>query len=289
MANETTYALINTLLPDVYEAALMYAQESFIMPQLVTVYTDQTGMQARIFSEYASGTVATGLGETDNLDAQTQAFTRSQLASLTPGEIGTQFVVTDRRVNSDDVDVLADLAQHIGYTIFQQIEADLLGHFANFTGGSIGTASQPLTWAHVYAARARLAAANVPPPYNLVLSEYQYYDLATAANIASITAGAPLRVRDEIQSRYYVASVGDVDIYTTSALEAGTTVNGGMFSRGALALDIRRAMRIELQRDASLRATEVNATMVYAHGLRRAAWGVTVVSDGSAPTGAAGS
>lgn len=287
MANETTYALISSLLPDVYEAALMYAQESFIMPQLVTVYTDQTGMQARVFSEYATGTVATGLGETDDLNAETQAFERSTLATLTPGEIGTQFVVTDRRVNSDDVDVLADLAQHIGYTIFQQIESDLLSHFANLTGGSVGTASQPLSWGHVYAARARLAAANVPPPYNLVLSEYQYYDLATAANIASITAGAPLRVRDEIQSRYYVASVGDIDIYTTSALAAGTTVNGGMFSRGALALDIRRAMRIELQRDASLRATEVNATMVYAHGLRRAGWGITVTSDGSAPTGSA--
>lgn len=284
MANETTYALISSLLPDVYEAALMYAQESFIMPQLVTVYTDQTGMQARIFSEYAAGTVATGLTETTDLT--TQAFTRSTLATLTPGEIGTQFVVTDRRVSSDDVDVLADLSQHIGYTIFQQIEQDLLSHFADFTGGSIGTASNPLTWGHIYAARARLAAANVPPPYNLVLSEYQYYDLATAANIASLTAAAPLRVRDEIQSRYYVASAGDIDIFTTSALAAGTDVKGGMFSRGALALDIRRAMRIELQRDASLRATEVNATAVYAHGLRRADWGVTITSDGSAPTGA---
>ena len=285
MANETTYALINSLLPDVYEAALMYAQESFIMPQLVTVYTDQTGMQARVFSQYAAGTVATGLAEDDDLTGETQAFARSQLASLIPAEIGTQFVVTDRRVTSDDVDVLADLSQHIGYTIFNQIEADLLTHFDDFTGGTIGTSGQALTWSHIYAARARLAAANVPPPYNLVLSEYQYYDLATAANIASLSAAAPLRVRDEIQSRYYVASVGDVDIYTTSAIAAGTAVYGGMFSRGALALDIRRAMRIELQRDASLRATEVNATAIYAHGLRRAGWGISILSDGSAPDG----
>ena len=281
MANETTYALISSLLPDVYEAALMYAQESFIMPQLVTAYTDQTGMQDRKVSEYAAGTVATGLGETTDL--ATQAFTRSLLATLTPAEIGTQFIVTDRRVDSDDVDILADLAQHIGYTIFRQIEEDLVSHFDSFTGGTVGTGGAALTWADVYAARARLAAANVPPPYNLVLAEYQYYDLATAANIAAITSAAPLRVRDDIQSRYYVASVGDVDIYTTSVISAGGTVYGGMFNRGALALDIRRAMRIELQRDASLRATEVNATAIYAHGLRRPAFGISVVSDGTAP------
>lgn len=284
MPNETTHALISSLLPDVYEAALMYAQASFIMPQLVTVYTDQSGMQARIFSEYSTGTVGTGLGETTDLT--TQALSRAQLAALTPAEIGTQFVVTDRRVDSDDVDVLADLAQHIGYTIFQQVETDLIAHFDDFTGGTIGAASEPLTWAKVYAARALLAGNNVPPPYNLVLSEYQYYDLATAANIAAITSAAPLRVRDDIQSRYYVASVGDVDIFTTSVITPGTDVHGGMFSRGALALDIRRAMRIELQRDASLRATEVNATMIYGHGLRRPAWGVAIRSDGSAPTGA---
>src|SRR5688572_4608669 len=105
MANETTYALISSLLPDVYEAALMYAQETFIMPQLVTLYTDQTGMQDRHFSQYATGTVATGLGETSDLT--TQAFQRSLLSTLTPGEIGTQFVITDRRLDSDDVDILA--------------------------------------------------------------------------------------------------------------------------------------------------------------------------------------
>ena len=281
MANETTYALISSLLPDVYEAALMYAQESFIMPNLATLYTDQTGMQDRNFSEYSTGTVTTGLGETTDL--ATQAFDRALLSTLTPGEIGTQFVVTDRRLNSDDVDLLADLAQHIGFTIFRQIETDLLGHFVSFTGGSVGAISTRLTWETVYKARAQLANAAVPPPYQLVISEYQYYDLATSANLAGLSAPAPLRIRDDIVSRYYVASVGDIDIYTTSLLGTADPTIGGMFNRGALALDIRRAMRIELQRDASLRATEVNATAVYAHGLRRPAWGVQVHADGTAP------
>ena len=281
MANETTYALISSLLPDIYEAALMYAQETFIMPQLVTVYTDQTGMQSRKLSEYSPGTVTAGLGETTDLTPQ--EFDRALLSTLQPAEIGTQFVITDRRLDSDDVDVMADLAQHIGYTIFRQIESDLLSQFNGFTGGSVGASANRLDWPAIFKARAMLANAAVPPPYNLVLSEYQYYDLATDANIAGLSNPAPLRIRDDIQSRYYVASVGDIDVYTTSSLGESDPLVGGMFNRGALALDIRRAMRIELQRDASLRATEVNATAVYGHGLRRATWGVKVISDGTAP------
>src|SRR5688572_16699410 len=100
MANETTYALISSLLPDIWEAALMYAQQSFFMPNIVTTFMDEDGMQPRKNSAYAAGTVETGLGETTNLT--TQAFSRAALSTLTPGEIGTQFVVTDRRLASDD-------------------------------------------------------------------------------------------------------------------------------------------------------------------------------------------
>lgn len=282
MANETTFALVSSWLNDIKEGALLYAQANFIMPNVVTVYSDQTGMQARKVAEYGGGTVQTGLGETDDLN--TQAFTLSEIATLSPAEIGTQFIVTDRRLESDVVDVMADLTQHIGYTVGKQVESNLCSNFSAFTGGTVGTAGNALAWADVYKARARLAAASVPGPYTLVLHEYQYYDLATAANVAALSVAGPLRIRDEIQSRYYVGSTGDIDIFTSNAgLSAGTAVFGGLFNRGALALDIRRPMRIELERDASKRATEVNATMIYAHGLRRAAWGIALLSDASAP------
>src|SRR5690606_22113124 len=101
---------------------------------------------------------------------------------------------------SDVVDVMGDLTQHIGYTVGKQVEKDLCSNFNAFTGGTVGTGGSALTWADVYRARARLAAASVPGPYTLVLHEYQYYDLATAANIASLSLGGPLRVRNEIQS-----------------------------------------------------------------------------------------
>lgn len=281
MANESTYALISTLVNPTWEAALMYARANLVMPQLVTAFTDMDGMQDRKVTEYAAGTVVTSLGETTDLT--TQALSRSLLTTLTPAEAGTMYFLTDRRAASDPEDVAADIAEKVGFEMFKQVETDLLGDFASLTGGTVGAAGSALSWARIFAARAKLAGTNIPGPYVCVLHEYHWYTLATAANLAGLANAAPLRVRDDIQSRYYVGSTSDIDFYTTSVPTAGTAVKGAMFNRQAFALDIRRGFRIEPQRDASLRGTELNCTMIYAHGVWRPLWGVQIIGDASVP------
>jgi hypothetical protein len=61
-------------------------------------------------------------------------------------------------------------------------------------------------------------------------------------------------------------------------------VTAGIFSPLALALDVRRAPRIEPERDASRRATELNLSSVYAHGVWRPKYGVQLISDASTPS-----
>jgi cyclophilin family peptidyl-prolyl cis-trans isomerase len=287
MANETTYALVSSLINPVREAALMYAQNNLVMPQTVTTLTDQTGMMTRNFSQYNSGTVYVGLGETADLDSYTQEFTRSALSSITPREVGTQFFITDRRLESDDVmNVMADLGTHINYTVFAQVEAHLATLMASFTGGTIGTAGSVMTWDNIYKARAILRATGIPGPFKVVLHEYSYLKLATAANIAGLTNAAPLTIRDNIQNNYYVGSNGDMDFYTisTAAIAAGTAVKTGIFNSGALAWDIRRPLRIEPERDPSRRGIEMNVTMVYGEAVVRPTYGVTLLGDASTPT-----
>jgi hypothetical protein len=70
---------------------------------------------------------------------------------------------------------------------------------------------------------------------------------------------------------------------------AGTTAGagyatGGFFTQDAIALDIRRGLRIEPERDASARATELNASAIYASGLWRGYRGIKLLSDATAPT-----
>lgn len=283
MANETTFALIKQFLPEVWEGALYYAQANFVMPRLVRTFTNLRSMMERNVTEYEPGTVEENLGELEDLTPQ--ELTRKLLARLTPQEHGMQYLISDRRVEGDDADILADAAREIGYQMGAHVESKLLADMANFTGGTVGSAGAALTWANVYEARARLAANRVPGPYNVVLHEYQWLDLAAAANIAATSVGHSMQIRNDIQSRYYIGSQGDLNFYHTTELTIDNSddVIGGVFNRDALALDLRRGLRIEPERDASLRATELNATMIYAHGIWRPAYGVKLVSDATAP------
>jgi hypothetical protein len=65
--------------------------------------------------------------------------------------------------------------------------------------------------------------------------------------------------------------------------DGGDDVTAGIFSPMALALDVRRAPRIEPERDASRRATELNLSAVYAHGVWRPKFGVKLISDATVP------
>lgn len=385
MANESTYALISALLPDIWEGALWYARHQFVMPALVTTWTDMTGMTSRKVSEYEddSETVQTALGETEDLTPV--EFDRDLLTTLTPEEIGKQYLITDRRVESDTEQVFADAGIALGYSLGRQVEAYLMGDFASFTGGIYGSENSGFSMDHLYTARARLEAAAIPGPYYAVIHPYQYKDIHSA--FVNLSSPAPLEVRNDFQRSYYVTRVADFNIIVSSlvpvvavqneqqtiavtgtptggtfklgfgeqytaaiaynadasaveaALEAvanigtgnvavtGTTTKtiefqgtlagqdvplltlydnsltggtdpdvtialvqagknyarAGFFTRDALAFDLRRALRIEPDRDASLRSTELNATMIFAHGVWRPSRGVVLKSDASTP------
>lgn len=383
MANETTLALITSLLDPIREGALMYAQYNFVTPRLFKTFTGK-GFLSRVNSIYRESAAPATLAETDDLS--TTQFDREAMASLTPKEVGKQFIMTDRRVDTDNENVVADAVVDIGYTIGKQVELDALAEFRNLSGGVVGATNSALTIDKVYEARAVLEAAAVPGPYVTVLHSYQWLNIFK--NYVSLSNAAPLDIRNEAQRGYFVATIADMSFvvsplvpYTGStnevqtltisgtptggtyklkfrgaettalahnanaatiqaALRALRTINGpyvtvagsgpftitfdggvfagqhftpilvtspaftggsspsaavaittpgagyatgAIFNREALALDLRRSLRIEPERDASRRHTELNATMVYAVGQWRSDWGVQIQSLATAP------
>lgn len=383
----STYTLISDLLPLIWEGALNYAQYNFVMPQLISVFNDRQGMVARKVSEYIETSVLDSLAETDDLSSE--AYDRDLLATLTPKEIGKQFTITDRRIESDTENVLVDAARDIGYAIGKKLEQDLMANFASLTGGVFGAAGTAMSLSMLYNARARLEAAAVPGPYVVVLHPYQYLDIFN--EFTNLSSPAPLDIRNEAQRSYYVTRVADFNVvvsglvpivgvtnevqtltitgtptggtftitfggqttdpiaYNASAaavelafealpnvgagngtcaggalpgtpvtitftgalagvdvplatadgsgLTGGTTpdaaialttsganyARAAMFSRDSMALDLRRGFYIEPERDASLRATELNSTMIYGTGVWRATRGIILKSDASLP------
>lgn len=282
MANETVVSQINQFIPLIWEGALMYVRFNTAMPNLVRVFADRQGMTPRSVTQWVEGTVQNDLGELEDLTPT--LIERELLAQLTPAEHGVQYLITDRRLETDNENVLAAAAQKIGYEMGKNLEVALLNDIQKFTGGQVGTANAALTWADIYNGRARLAAAGVPAPYSVVLHEWQWLDLATAANIVASGVNHSMKIRDEIQSKYYMGSMGDMNFFVSGLLpiDGNGDAVGGIFNREALALDMRRGLRIEPERDASLRATELNATTIYAHGTWQKSWGVKIISDASA-------
>lgn len=283
-AGMNTAANISTYIQHIFEDAMFIARENAIMPQLVTTFSDTTDEnRLRKSSIYGSATIAT-LGETDDLSSQT--FTPAVLSTLTPAEVGAQFFLTDSRVSSDPFGVRNDAAMELGMALATKINTDLLGDMASLTGGTIGAAGTVITWAHFFAARSVLKAQKAPEPYNCVLHEYQWYVLARSVAPAATVTNAP-DLQNDVARRYYVGTAAGVNIFTTADLtiDGSTDAKGGMFAPMAMALDGRRAPRLEAERDASRRGVELNMTGVYAHGVWRPAFGVTLYFDAATPTG----
>jgi hypothetical protein len=76
-----------------------------------------------------------------------------------------------------------------------------------------------------------------------------------------------------------------VPIYQVfGAVDSGVDFRGAVFPRSAIAIDWRRPIRVEPERDASRRGTEFNMSAIYAHGVWRANLGVQMIFDAAAPT-----
>lgn len=385
MANETTLALITSLLDPIREGALMYAQNSFVAPRLVRTFSDKTGFQNRVNSIYRETAVTDNLAE--SADLTNVQFDREALASLTPKEVGKQFIITDRRIETDIENVLADAYTDIGYTIGKKVEIDTLAQFSSLSGGRVGADGTDASMDNIYEARAVLEANAVPGPYVVVLHSYQW--LPIFKTFVSMTNAAPLDIRNEAQRNYFIQNVADMTFVVSPLVPYGSTTNevqtatvggtptggtfklsyrgaqtaaiaynaasatvqaalealrtigtgnvtvsgsaggpytitfvnalagvnailitrsdnsltggtspdvtivqttqgvgyatGAIFNRDAIALDLRRPMTIEPQRDASFRRTELNTTMVYAVGQWRTEWGVQIRTKATAP------
>lgn len=265
----------------VFTDAMFVARDNNLMANLVTVYNDRTGLAPRKNSEYGTATMQS-VAETDDLASQ--SINPSVLSTLTPGEVGAQVFVTDSRQETDPMGAVSDASMELGMAMAQKMESDMLSIFSSLTGGTVGTAGSVNTWGYFFAAASILRAQNAPGPYYAVMHPYHWHALAKSASVAGASIAQAPSFTDEIMRNWWVGRVGPVDVFTTANLAVGTATTWAMFSRPALALDVRRAPRMEPERNASRRGVELNLSAVYAYGVWRPKFGVKVTADASIPT-----
>jgi hypothetical protein len=288
MTQLNTWGDVSSIANAMQENAYFVIRETAQMQSYIRMFSDMQGLNPRKGYQYNQASAQT-IAETDDLTSK--AFTPSLLSTLTPAEIGLQFFVTDSRADSDlPENIIRDGAMELGLAASDKVESDIASDFASLTGGTVGTAGTAITWSYMAAAisQARAANKNVSVPLVAVIHGYQWAVLAKAASVAGATVAVAPNFQDRVSAQTplgLVSTFMGVQIYQTfQAVDSSTDFTGGVFPRDALAIDWRRSIRIEPQRDASRRGTEYNMSAVYAHGVWRPALGIKIIFDAATPS-----
>ena len=280
MANETTLTTLDDLISPMVAEALFVASEKSIMRNLVRNYTlpKNSGkvIQVPIYPVVAAAAVAeaTDLGNT--------AVSTSK-ADLTVSEVGVMTTVTDMAINTAESDVVRDLGKLFGEGIARKIDTDLMALFDGFSK-VVGGADIAASAAKIFEAIAELRTQGVPnTDLSCVLHPLIAYDLKAGLTntFANPNSG---EVQNEAMRTGYVGQLGGVSIYESSNMaNTGTAgdYKGALFHKDALGLAMLQDIKIEAQRDASIRGTELVATAVYGVGELHDTYGVELQLDSS--------
>jgi hypothetical protein len=156
----------------IYQDALFVARENNIMTGLVTPYS-ATGWMNRVFSTYPTISAESVSEGTDYANATT--FNKTTLATFTPGEIITQVILTDRRIETDPDDARRDAVTEMGNAIATKIDTDIASAFSSFTTDAGPGAGSSATLAKFAVAQSLLRNNKAPNPLYAVLHPYAWH------------------------------------------------------------------------------------------------------------------
>jgi hypothetical protein len=233
------------------------------------------------------GLSAAGLTEGTDM-AYTQFSTG--VATVTVAEAGLTVTPTDLLNQSDIVD-LDFYAAEAGKATAQYVNDAIFALSSGFSN-SVGSTGSNLTELNILDGGTKLAAAGVPGPYVGVLHPQQWNDLAVAVGGSLTPATSPgAQSVQEITRTFGVEQVFDgglINLYGVNWLISNRvpTANAGADRAGmivhpmhAIGFVEKWPIRVELERDASLRATEIVVTTAFGVGELLDSAGVGVITD----------
>jgi N4-gp56 family major capsid protein len=278
MANETTSSTISELYTEIIAEALFVASERSLMRGLVKNYQivgQGLSVEVPIYA------VVSAAGVSEATDLSNTAINPSSV-TITASEVGVMTTLTDLARNSAPRNVAADIGRLFGEAIAKKMDQDLIALFDGFSTAA-GTDSAVLSPATVFNAASTLRAAGLPVNETyLVVHPKIAYDLKSG--LTNTFAGLDTELSNEALRNGFIGQIAGIKIFETGNMENTGTAGdykGGMFHKDALALAMMQDIKIETQRDASLRADEIVATAVYGVGELHDSYGIEVIADSS--------
>lgn len=294
MAITTTQVLADTV-PTVLEKARFTAQFKAIMASLVWNIRKQLHDGKTISVPYFGNVEASSL--TEGVDMADSEDMEDTLVTITPAEVGCKIILTDKLVRDNNEDIKSAAGRILGEAMELKRDTDLLGQLADATI-SLGSNSTTGTMGTIAAARALLsgnavsAGGPAPMPYAMVHHPFSLLDLVDVLTpllprydygLAGVTGLA-----NEVLLNYTIGRLFGMPIIEDGNLDISdnTAGKGGVFSTGeggAIILGTANEWSVEPDRDASLRATELNVVGEYGVGEYMAGWIVELHWDATTP------
>jgi N4-gp56 family major capsid protein len=278
MANESTSSTLSELYTEIVAEAQFVASEKSIMRNLVKNYAITGGGKAVEVPVYAQVSAAAVAEATDLSNTAIDPTS----VTITASEVGVMTTLTDLARNSAPRNVAGDIGKLFGEALARKQDADLIALFDGFsvTSGDGTTAISP---AVIFNALSTLRANSLPAnECAVVLHPKIAYDLKSG--LTNTFAGLDTETSNEALRAGFVGTLAGMRIFETSNMaNTGTAgdYKGGAFHKDALAIAMMQDVKIETQRDASLRADEIVATSVYGVGEIHDSYGVELHYDSS--------
>ena len=271
----TTSTTLDDLFANIIAQARFTAEEESLMMGLVTMYNigDEAGKTIQV-PKYPAITAA---DLTEGTDMSSTTVSTSSV-SISVGEVGAQVVLTDLAAMGAG-NPAEELGTVLGNAIATKMDADLIALFDGFST-ALGAAAQEITVADLFKAAATLRNNKAQGEIFAVVNPFQAYQLkANLTNTFANPNGGDAQNTAMVNS--YVGTIAGIDVYESAnvTVDGSGDAKGAVFSREALAIAMKRDFQIEAQRDASLRAFELNATAIYGVGELDDSYGVEMLFD----------
>lgn len=282
MANETTSSTLSELFTNITQEAIFTFQETSVMRPLVTTYPI-SGSGKTIEVPVYPTISASAVNEASDLS---NTAVNPTSATITASEIGVMTTLTDLARDSASRNVGADIGKLFGEAIAKKVDTDLAGLLDDFASANDqGGAGTELTADLLFKAQAILRSANVPAPYYAVFHPKATFNLKkTLTQPAYTTSSSGYAISDignEALRNGYIGRIAGIDIFENAniSIDAYDDSFGGVFHPQSLGLALKEDFKVETQRDASLRATEIVASITVGSGVLKDTYGVTVKVD----------
>ena len=271
----TTSTTLDDLFVNIIAQARFTAEEQSLMMGLVTRY--DIGADAGKTIQVPKYPAITAADLTEGTDMSSTTVSTSSV-TISVGEVGAQVVLTDVAAMGAG-NPAEELGTVLGNSIATKMDKDLIALFDGFSS-TLGSAGTEITVADLFKAAATLRSNKVTGPMYAVVHPFQAYQLkANLTNTFANPNGGDAQNTAMVNA--YVGTIAGIDVYESAniTVDGSDDAKGAVFAPEAMAIAMKRDFQIEPQRDASLRAFELNATAVYGVGELDDSFGVEMLFD----------